>query len=270
MLPESSLSRIRRLRSALNGHRVYQAVQDLDDLRVFMAHHVYAVWDFMSLLKALQQELAPSRQPWAAGSNTAVRRFINEIVLEEESDAGPPRPDGQTTYLSHFELYARAMAEVGADPSPATRFANLAVEHGVAGALAISGDVPPPAAAFMRTTFSFIGSSKPHMIGAAFAFGREQIIPEMFRSLLERVGIVESQAPTFDYYLKRHIHLDEGQHGPLSMLMLEQLMGGDGARQAEVEQAAVESIQARIALWDGVVEAISAGHPSRPTSPFSS
>jgi len=200
MLPESSLSRIRHLRDTLNRHPVYQAVQNLDDLRVFMAHHVYAVWDFMSLLKSLQQELAPSRQPWAVAANTAVRRFVNEIVLEEESDAGPPGADRQAAYLSHFELYTYAMAEIGVDPSPATRFANLAVEHGVTQALAISDGVPTPAAAFMRTTFSLIDSGKPHVVGAAFAFGREQIIPGMFRSLLKRMGTLESQAPAFDYY----------------------------------------------------------------------
>ncbi len=263
MLPKSSLSRIRLLRDALNAHRVYQAVQDLDDLRAFMAHHVYAVWDFMSLLKFLQQELAPSRQPWAPGANTAVRRFINEIVLEEESDAGPSGPDGQSTYMSHFELYAQAMVEIGADPLPATRFVALAAEQSVPRALDLSTGVPRAAADYMRTTFSLNGSGKTHMVGAAFAFGREQVIPEMFRSLVAQMGIVESQAPTFHYYLQRHIHLDEGQHGPLAMLMLEQLIGGNASRQVEVEQAALQAIQARIAFWDGVVEAIQATRADR-------
>lgn len=263
MLSESSLRQIRRLRDELNTHRIYQAVQSLDDLRVFMAHHVYAVWDFMSLLKFLQQELAPLRQPWTPGTNTAVRRFINEIVLEEESDRGPSGPDGQSTYMSHFELYTQGMVEIGADPLPVTRFANLAAEQGIARALDTSTNVPRTAAAFMRTTFSLIDSSKPHVVGAAFAFGREQVIPEMFRSLLARIGIAESQASAFHYYLQRHIHLDEGQHGPLAMLMLEQLIGEDTERQMEAEQAALKAIQTRITFWDGVVEAIQSPHADR-------
>ncbi len=123
--------------------------------------------------------------------------------------------------------------------------------------------MPRAATAFMRTTFSLIGSGKPHMVGAAFAFGREQVIPEMFRSLLARMGIVESQAPTFHFYLQRHIHLDEGQHGPLAMLMLEQLIGGNASCQTEVEQAALQAIQARIAFWDGVVQDIQATRADR-------
>ena len=77
------LSAIKPLQDRLEEHPVYAKVQDLSGLRVFMQHHVFSVWDFMSLLKALQRELAPAETPWLPGRFSSAQRFINEIVLEE-------------------------------------------------------------------------------------------------------------------------------------------------------------------------------------------
>ena len=81
---------------------------------------MYSVWDFMSLLKALQQHAAPAAVPWLPGGNGPVQRFINEIVWQEESDEVPA--DGGVQYLSHFEMYLAAMREVGADVSAVESF----------------------------------------------------------------------------------------------------------------------------------------------------
>lgn len=197
----------------LNKHPLYEAMQNLDDLRLFMAYHVYPVWDFMSLLKYLQYKIAPAAVPWKPRGSSSARFFINQIVLGEESDEGLPDAHGAPTYLSHFELYCNAMREVGADPSGAIHFADIASERGINSALALN--VAPSAAhAFMETTFGFIATDKAHVVGAVFALGREHIIPDMFRAFLARMKITEQEAPAFHYYLKRHIHLDEGFHAP--------------------------------------------------------
>lgn len=243
---------IARLHAPLNRHPVYAAVRSLDDLRVFMAHHVYPVWDFMSLLKALQQQIAPATQPWKPRGSPAVRFFINQIVLGEESDEGLPDAAGNPTYASHFELYCDAMREVGADPAPAIHFAETAADGGIEAAFRLPG-TPPAALEFMRSTFGFIATGKPHVIGAAFAIGREHIIPEMFRALLAKMNIGRAQAPAFHYYLERHIHLDEDFHAPLSLRMVNELIGGDAARHAEAEAAAVAAVEARIRCWDGTL-----------------
>jgi hypothetical protein len=258
------ISSVAALRERLNRHPLYGALRTLDDVRGFMAHHVYSVWDFMSLVKTLQQAVAPAVAPWAPLGSPALRRFINEIVLEEESDESLPDTNGNKTYVSHFELYCQAMHEIGADAGAPLAFVDAVRREGIHAALARS-IAPAPARRFMEKTFGFIATGKPHMIAAAFALGREQIIPGMFRSLLWEMKIGETQAPSFHYYLKRHIHLDEDHHGPLSLRMLDELCAGDPRKLREAKQAAREAIAARIEFWDDVLSALeykrSAGIP---------
>src|SRR6201997_1705177 len=97
------------LRAALLDHPVYAEVTSVEDLRRFMQDHVFAVWDFMSLLKRLQQDCTCTNVPWFPAENAKAARLINDIVIGEETDVDP---DG--SYISHLDLYRRAMAEIGA------------------------------------------------------------------------------------------------------------------------------------------------------------
>jgi hypothetical protein len=157
---------IAALDAKLSNHPLYTAVQTMDDLRVFMGHHVYAVWDFMSLLKYLQYRIAPAAFPWRPHGSASARHFINQIVLAEESDEGLPDVHGKPTFASHFELYCEAMREVGVDPSPAMRFAEVAAAQGIDAALAHEV-VPPAARAFMTATFDCIATDRPPVDGAS-------------------------------------------------------------------------------------------------------
>ncbi len=242
---------IASLRRRLDSHPIYGAVRTLADLKVFMQHHIYSVWDFMSLIKYLQHAVAPARWPWVPGSDASIQRFINELVLEEETDeAGPGKPG---EFTSHFGLYLGAMREVGADPELPLRFVKIAAEQGIAAALA-GGIAPEPARAFTATTFSFIDSGQPHNVAAALALGREHVIPAMFRAFLERMAVTEQDAPVFHYYLRRHIHLDEDFHAPLSLRLLDGLCAGDPHRIAQARDAALRAVDARVLFWDGVLQ----------------
>lgn len=257
---------LRPLQEALESHPVYASVRSLADLRVFMSHHVYSVWDFMSLVKSLQGALAPARVPWTPRADAGLRRFINQLVLEEESDELPPGPGGEVTYASHFELYCQALGEIGGDPDAPLRFVAEVEANGVAAALALPV-VPDPARRFVRESFAFLDSGKAHVVAAALALGREQIIPAMFRGLLERMGVAASEAPAFHYYLHRHVHLDGDLHGPLSLRMLDTLCAGDRLRVREAEEAAAAALRARIAFWDGVHLAVLAARRSPAAAP---
>ena len=240
-------------RQRLEAHPIYAAVQTREDLRCFMQHHVYSVWDFMSLIKYLQSVVAPSAYPWRADGDASVRRFINELVLEEESDQHPLH----SGFASHFELYQHAMREIGADTGPVLAFVDAVRTTGIEHALADS-DIPPPSRDFTATTFGFIASGRAHEAAAALALGREHIIPCMFRAILGRTGVAEDQAPIFHAYLNRHIHLDEDFHAPLSLRLLNGLCGDDPRRVEQAVAAAQVAVEARLKFWDGVLAAIEA------------
>lgn len=248
-----NLDLITPARERLSQHLVYEAVRTIYDLRMFMQHHVYSVWDFMSLCKTLQAELAPTRVPWAPKGDPMVRRFINEIVLEEETGQG--LPGQKPEFMSHFELYCTAMREIGADADTVETFVAAAANKGIRSALD-THSILNASRAFTAQTFQFIETEKPHVIAAAFALGREHIIPIMFRSFLRDMAITKEDAPAFHYYLERHIHLDEDFHAPMSLRMLNAFIGGDAKKAREAEDAALQAIDARTRFWDGVFDAL--------------
>jgi hypothetical protein len=241
---------IAQFKQRLEAHPVYAAVTSLGELQCFMQHHVYSVWDFMSLIKYLQAAVAPASTPWVPRGDGDVRRFINELVLEEESDEAG---DGEH-FTSHFELYLSAMEEIGADTSVVREFVASVAAQGVHSALRLPR-VPQPAAEFSATTFAFIDSGRPHEVAAALALGREHIIPCMFRAILDKTGVSEKDAPKFHYYLNRHIHLDEDFHAPLSLRLLNGLCS-DAQQRDQAIQAAHRAVSARVDFWDGVHRAL--------------
>ena len=249
------ISILNSLRMKLDNHPVYGAVHTMDDLRLFMSHHVFSVWDFMSVVKCLQQEIAPTTYPWKPRGHPSVRYFINQLVLEEESDQALPDAQGNPTYASHFELYCGAMNEIGANPSIALNFVDKAAKDGIESAIGLN-IAPAASRQFMESTFEFLASGKPHVVAAAFALGREHIIPGMFRAFLQHMGVTEHDAPTFHFYLNRHIHLDADFHGPISLLLLDELCDGDAIKLKEAEAAARSAIEARIRFWDGILVAL--------------
>jgi len=237
----------------LEEHPVYEAVESLEDLQCFMEHHVYSVWDFMSLIKYVQSVVAPAQYPWVPKGDASIRRFINELVLEEETDE--THIEGE--FSSHFELYQRAMLEVGADAEASFDFVRIAGEQGIDAALRLP-DIPSASRDFTETTFKFINGDQPHKVAAALALGREHIIPCMFRSILDKMKVSVEQAPIFHFYLNRHIDLDGDCHGPLSLKLLNSLCDNDETKVQEAIDAAKAAISARIEFWDGVLTSINA------------
>jgi hypothetical protein len=232
-------------RDKVVGHRVYRTLNSLDDVITFMESHVFAVWDFMSLLKCLQRRLTCVSVPWVPEGPTASRRLINEIVLVEESD------ELGEGYISHFELYLQGMAQAGADTGPITSFiGRLRGGSSVPDALAASG-VPSGAAEFVATTWGIIDDAPVHCQAAAFAFGREDLIPEMFEQVIQ-IDDGEGVLATFKDYLARHIEVDGEQHTPMAMQMLIDLCGDDRSKWADCAATVRTALEARAALWSSI------------------
>ena len=243
---------IQPLRDKLTSHELYQQLSDIEDVRIFMETHVYAVWDFMSLLKALQHQLTCLQLPWKPSSSATLSRFINEIVWGEESDvneAGVP--------MSHFEMYLDAMREVGADTTKITDFVEQADSLQAVFLLLERVGLSDAIKQFLHFTFSTIRTGAPHKIASAFTFGREDLIPDMFIEIINRSHQEDNQSfPKLTYYLNRHIEVDGDEHGPLSLAMVEALCGQDKQKWEEVKVIAQEALKQRILLWDAITEQI--------------
>ncbi|SUJ24537.1 Protein of uncharacterised function (DUF3050) [Sphingobacterium spiritivorum] len=236
-------------RDVLLKHPLYEKLNDLESLKYFTEVHVYAVWDFMSLLKALQVKLTCTQVPWFASAYPNTRYLINEIVLAEESDE---YIDGSR--LSHFEMYLDAMLTLGADPQAMLDFIN-SLRNGENIQTAIdSGKLDIRIKDFLNFTFDTIAKGGAHEIASAFTFGREDLIPGMFTSMLSNI---QNNSPAVDlskliYYFDRHISLDGDEHGPLAMQMITELAGEDDNKWQEIKNTAKAALKKRIALWDAI------------------
>src|SRR5256886_587105 len=246
---EQLKKRITPARNRVVTHPLYSALDTHEAITTFMEHHVFAVWDFMSLLKSLQRQLTCVELPWVPTGPTGSRRLINDIVLVEESD------ELQGGFISHFELYVAGMAESGADTSVINGFIDL-LRHGrpVQDALTEVA-VPGPSAEFVNLTWGFIESAPVHSQAAAFAFGREDLIPDMFQQVIA-VKERGNKLDTFVDYLARHIEVDGEEHTPMAMQMLADLCGDDEAKWQDCAQTVNLALAARARLWDGILAAI--------------
>jgi Protein of unknown function (DUF3050) len=236
-------------RQRVIGHPIYRELGTKDALVLFMEHHTFAVWDFMSLLKTLQQSLTCVQVPWVPTGPSVSRRLINDINLVEESD----EIDGGFT--SHFELYLDGMAQAGADRTAILAFIDL-LRRGVPVRTALNeARVPDPSAEFVAVTWGLISTAAVHCQAAAFAFGREDLIPDMFDQVAA-LNAESGELSLFVDYLRRHIQVDAEEHTPMAMQMLVDLCGDDDTKWLECERTINLALTARLALWDGIVEKI--------------
>jgi len=244
---------IQEYKNQLLTHSLYEKVKTIDDLHCFLENHIYAVWDFMSLLKALQNKLTCTTTPWLPVGNPAVRYLINEIVVAEETDL---TIDGSRQ--SHFEMYLDAMQQCGANTQEISAFLeNVKVTQNIFVSIKQS-NLHPNVKSFLEFTFRIIEEGKSHEIAAAFTFGREDLIPSMFTEILKnfQVNFPEMDLSKLIYYFERHIELDSDEHGPMAMQMITELCGTNETKWKEVEEVSMRALEKRIGLWDAIKEQI--------------
>jgi hypothetical protein len=238
------------LRAQLTAHPLYSSIRTVAHLRIFMESHVFAVWDFMSLLKALQVQLTCITLPWLPTCWPESRRFINTIVLGEESDVYQGRS------VSHFELYLEAMHECDANTAPISDLLKQ-IASSPGDMTDESASTPLAARQFVGTTFKLIREGSLQALAAAFTFGHEDVIPDLFRRLVDDMDSqLSGRLKKFIWYLERHVELDGDDHGPLSRCMLTDLCGADQKLWDEAATAAESAILARLDLWDRILAQI--------------
>lgn len=233
-------------KSQLIDHPIYHKINSFEGLKSFSEVHIYAVWDFMSLLKSLQNGLTCISLPWKPVGTADIRYLINEIVLGEESDVDQ---HGQRT--SHFELYKKAMVEMGANTSEIDKLiANCSDSDSIFDAIE-KQNIHPNIKEFLSYTFEIALNAPLHVKAAVFTFGREDLIPDMFLGILNSLKPSEGYSmDTFKYYIERHIEIDGDHHSLLAYQMVDILCGDDTNKWNEALEASKISLQKRIGLWN--------------------
>ncbi|MFA4868226.1 MAG: DUF3050 domain-containing protein [Pedobacter sp.] len=240
------------LREQIINHKVYAVIEDLKDLRIFMEYHVYAVWDFMSLLKSLQINLTSTNVPWFPVGSGSTRALINEIVAGEESDI-----DAHGVQKSHYEMYLDAMQQCGANINDITQFIETLKATGNFEEAYTTANTPLEARKFVDYTFEIINSGAAHLQASTFTFGREDLIPNMFLTIVNDLNRkFPDQISLFKYYLDRHIEVDGDHHSHLALAMTSELCGESESYWKAAEAATIRSLQKRIELWDGAYQKI--------------
>ncbi len=234
-------------------HSLYNKVKSMEDLHCFLENHVYAVWDFMSLLKALQSKLTCTTTPWFATTNPQTRYLINEIVVAEESDL---TIDGQRS--SHYEMYIEAMKACGASTTGIEHFLTEVNSLKNIFVAIKKSNLHPNIKSFLDFTFRVIEEGNSHEIAAAFTFGREDLIPSMFTAILKnfQANFPDTDLSKLIYYFERHIELDADDHGPMAMKMITELCGTDAQKWSDVEEVSKMALEKRIGLWDAIEESL--------------
>src|SRR6202049_1532321 len=82
---EALRNKIAPLHDALLNPPIYAEIDSLSRLREFMQIHVFAVWDFMSLVKRLQSELTSNSLPWMPPLRSRIARFANEVCWAKKA-----------------------------------------------------------------------------------------------------------------------------------------------------------------------------------------
>lgn len=234
------------LKAKLLEHPLYTKLTSIEAIQVFMTYHVFAVWDFMSLVKALQQKLTCTELPWVPVGSSSSRRLINEIVWGEESDV-----DAVGNPASHYELYLKAMEEIGADTTPIVDLVT-AIQNGMPWQEAVSqAQIPEEIKTFVRFSLTTATTAPEHIVGGVFTYGREDLIPDLFIAIVR--GLANQQKGSVDtllYYLERHIELDGDEHGPMALQMMQELCGDRVKNWDEATDFAQQALEHRIRLWD--------------------
>lgn len=213
-----------KLQKEIRDHALYGAITDISSLRCFMEQHVICVWDLMCLLKSLQHENALGNE--------------NDLL-----------PNGSAA--SHFQVYLKAMEEVGCDVSVVNEFMDH-IRSGMDLKRAIANSrFPEGAKQFVRHTIRVL-QQPIHVRTAVFFHSRGNLIPALFVEFIRELHRSEMPVPTLMHYFARHGEIDAEEHGLKTQVLLGRVYQGDPRRMLEGEEAAVRALRERIYLWDAI------------------
>lgn len=244
---------LQKMQIKLQGHQIYHSIITPSDLKTFMEHHVFAVWDFMSLVKRLQRDLTSTNLVWESKEYKVATRMINEIILGEESD--DITDEG---YISHFELYKKAMNEVNAEKKQINCLTDSLKQYHepnkILKYLSTQTCTNEDVKKFISETFKVIIDKSTSFNLGYFYYGREHAIPPMFQKLHDSICVNRNTpCPNMKKYLIRHIQVDSESHAPMSEIMMKEVSNGDETEEKEMIIGGIYAIENRIDFWTNIL-----------------
>ena len=168
---------IKPLRDQLMDHPLYISIREKEDLRIFMEGHVYAVWDFASLINGLCTRLTH------LGDHS---ELDNESLLALLSAITNQGPETEGKPFGLFSDYRNAMQLAGASTFEIDDLVNR-VRQGTPPERAIlDSKLPGYVVQFLDHTFSILRENNLVVMAATFAFGRGGLIPELFSRMVDK------------------------------------------------------------------------------------
>ncbi|MBA4542783.1 MULTISPECIES: DUF3050 domain-containing protein [Thermoactinomyces] len=233
-------------RKEILTHALLSHLHTEGNVRIFMKHHIFVVWVYMSLLKKLQQSFTCVSLPWLPRTNASFARFLNELAVWEETDK-----DGKGNYASHFEIYFQAMEEMKADTNPIETYLQMlqAGYHPVESLF--QSEIPPSAADFTKQCLELAGNGQLHEVASAFCYGYEYLVPELYARLAKSFSKI-SVSERLIYFLNRHTQISSNKRAPIAENLLLTLCGEDPVKIGQAEKVA----HATLAAWRGVLDGI--------------
>ncbi len=238
---------ISELRNQLQNHKLYNSLKSIDDIKVFMEYHVFAIWSFALLLNNLQINMTEVRTSSISLEKSTDSVLINETVLEEEIETNKV---SQTQ--SHFEIYFDAMRQADARTNEINNFIKLIQFNNSVNYSLNKTNIDKRVADFVKFSFSVTKTNKPHLIASALIFGQEEVIPGMFIEILRNVDSENKFYNKLKYYLQGHIDLDIDKQRPLSIKIVSEICNNNQQKWDETITIAKQSLEKRIALWDAI------------------
>lgn len=246
------LNEIEDLKSELAAHCLYTKLQHMEDIHIFMEHHVFAVWDFMSLAKALQLHLDATQVIEKQTDNSKILGFVNGILTGGETD-----PNKKEIVLSHLEMYLELMDEIGANTTNIKKLiASSAAGLDIHEAMQIA-QLTDEQQRILNFTQTIIATNEIHKIAVAATLVPEGMISNRFLKILKETEERDNLlVPKFKNYLNRYKAIDGNDYGLLSLEMVTHFCDSDGKKWVDILDIAMKTLSHRIYLWDAIVDEI--------------
>ncbi|CAG9319831.1 unnamed protein product [Blepharisma stoltei] len=252
------VAKLKPLRTDLVSAYSSIKLESLPATRVYMKNFIYQAWAVISTLKALRSKLSPSTVPWYPPEDENSVRYINEILLDEETDvAGQPQQ-----YSSHYNLFIKAMREANGFSEPMETLVTD-LRQGMAWDKAFIKNkdqykhiISPSTFKYVENEIGIAMNGDLHQIAGFFFLGREETVPDLFSGFVKSLNEKEVNAPLFKSYIQRHIDLDGDLHAPLGEKITQRVCKEDPKMWKEVYEAGKLGITDDLNFAKGVTKMI--------------